>query len=47
MSDKVTSIRCKESTVKELRSFEIHPREPHEEIILRLIKKLKKEEKKK
>ena len=41
MEDKITSIRCKESTIKKLREVEEHHRETHEEIILRLIKKIK------
>ena len=35
--DKRTSITCKQSTIEELRKVEVHPRETHEEIILRLI----------
>lgn len=39
MIDKITSIRCKGSTIKKLREVEEHHRETNEEIILRLIKK--------
>ncbi|MFW5895118.1 MAG: hypothetical protein ACOCT9_00085 [archaeon] len=54
MAETITSIRCKQPTIEKLREFEIHPREPHEEIILRLAenttlektKKQKKESKK-
>lgn len=45
MTDKITSIRCKESTIKKLREVEEYPRETHEEIILRLIENKIKEEK--
>lgn len=38
MSEIITSIRCKKSTIKKLREFEIHFRETNEEIIIRLIK---------
>jgi len=36
MAETITSIRCKQPTIEKLREFEIHPRETHEEIILRL-----------
>ena len=39
MEDKITSIRCKESTIKKLRNVEKYSRETNEEIILRLIEK--------
>ena len=37
MEDKVTSVKVKRSTLEALRQYEIHPRETHEEIIIRLI----------
>lgn len=46
MTDKITSIRCVESTLKKLRKVEVHPRETNEEIILRLIQLKQKEDKK-
>jgi len=39
--EKRTTIRCKCSTIEKLRKVEIHPRETHEEIILRLLNKVK------
>ena len=36
-----TTLRLKKTTKKQLREFEIHPRETDEDIILRLIKKVK------
>lgn len=47
MEDNITTIRARQSTVEELRNFEIHPRETNEEIILRLIDEVKKKESKK
>ncbi len=38
MEDKRTSLSLKQSTIKRLREWELHPRETHEEIILNLIK---------
>jgi len=43
----ISTIRLKKNTKKQLRKFEIHPRETYEDIILRLIniiKKVKKDE---
>jgi len=37
MEEVITSLRCKQSTIEKLRELEVHPRETHEEIILRLI----------
>jgi len=45
MKDKITSIRCKKSTIKKLREVEEYPRETHEEIILKLVQYKQKEEK--
>ena len=41
--EKVTTIRVREETKKRLDELKIHRREPYEEVILRLIKKIKKE----
>ena len=37
----ITTLRLKKDTKKQLREFEIHPRETDEDIILRLIKEFK------
>jgi len=47
MTDKKTSVKVMESTIKALREFEVHPRQTHEEIILTIIKEVKKNEGKK
>ena len=33
----VSTMKIKKSTIQRLRKFEVHPREPHEEILIRLI----------
>ena len=38
MEDNITTINVHQSTREKLRKFEIHPREIHEDIILRLMK---------
>ena len=42
MEDKITSIRCKTSTLAVLEELKIYPRETYEEVILRIAEELKK-----
>ena len=41
MEDKITTMNIKRSTIDALRKREVHHRETHEEIILRLLKEVK------
>ncbi|MFA6073949.1 MAG: hypothetical protein WC758_07580 [Candidatus Woesearchaeota archaeon] len=41
LEDKRTTISCKTSTKKKLRTFELHKRESDNDIILRLMEKTK------
>lgn len=36
-NSEITTLRCKASTIKRLREWELHPRETHEEVIIHLI----------
>lgn len=45
MEDETTTMNIKRSTLKRLRKYEIHPRQTHEEIIVKLLEEVKKNEK--